>query len=222
MGGRRGRGRQACAALVLCRCRDGLFVHRACLPHQLTSLPCTHHPSLLLPAAVISEKNRRLTAYHEGGHALVALYTDGAHPVHKATVVPRGACSRAAGFAGAHCCRAVADAVLPCCVGSCCSTPLSHCCARIHSCPAGPALLPSHCTLPSPCPLLLLAPGMALGMVTQLPETDDETSVSRRQLLAKLDVCMGGRVAEELIFGAWVEGQVAGACPGTLVRVRPC
>ena len=42
---------------------------------------------------------------------------------------------------------------------------------------------------------------MSLGMVTQLPETDDETSVSRRQLLAKLDVCMGGRVAEELIFG---------------------
>jgi ATP-dependent Zn protease len=42
---------------------------------------------------------------------------------------------------------------------------------------------------------------MALGMVTQLPETDDETSVTRRQLLAKLDVCMGGRVAEEIIFG---------------------
>ena len=83
-------------------------------------------------SAVISEKNRKLTAYHEGGHALVALYTDGAHPVHKATVVPRG---------------------------------------------------------------------VALGMVTQLPESDDETSVSRRQLLAKLDVAMGGRVAEELIFG---------------------
>lgn len=83
-------------------------------------------------SAVISEKNRKVTAYHEGGHALVALYTDGAHPVHKATVVPRG---------------------------------------------------------------------MALGMVMQLPETDDETSVSRRQLLAKLDVAMGGRVAEEIIFG---------------------
>ena len=83
-------------------------------------------------SAVISEKNRKLTAYHEGGHALVALYTEGAHPVHKATVVPRG---------------------------------------------------------------------MALGMVMQLPESDDETSVTRRQLLAKLDVAMGGRAAEELIFG---------------------
>ena len=46
-----------------------------------------------------------------------------------------------------------------------------------------------------------LAAGMALGMVMQLPEEADETSVSRTQLLAKLDVCMGGRVAEELIFG---------------------
>ena len=43
--------------------------------------------------------------------------------------------------------------------------------------------------------------GMALGMVTQLPEEADEHSVTRRQLLAKLDVAMGGRVAEELIFG---------------------
>lgn len=73
----------------------------------------------------------QLTAYHESGHAIVAFNTDGAHPIHKATIMPRGS---------------------------------------------------------------------ALGMVTQLPSSD-ETSVSKKQLLARLDVCMGGRVAEELIFG---------------------
>merc|ERR1712070_113237 len=42
--------------------------------------------------------------------------------------------------------------------------------------------------------------GQALGLVSQLPDKD-ETSVSMHQLLARLDVCMGGRVAEELVFG---------------------
>lgn len=79
----------------------------------------------------LDPKNKLATAYHEGGHALVALYSDGAMPLHKVTCVPRG-----------H----------------------------------------------------------ALGYTSFLPE-DDRTSVSYKQYLAGIAVAMGGRIAEEIIYG---------------------
>jgi ATP-dependent metalloprotease len=82
---------------------------------------------------LMTEEDRKLTAVHESGHALVAhLRRPLAHPIHKATIVPRG---------------------------------------------------------------------QSLGMVAQLPDRD-EVSATRAQLLAKLDVLMGGRVAEELVYGS--------------------
>ena len=42
--------------------------------------------------------------------------------------------------------------------------------------------------------------GRALGMVWQLPP-GDQTSQTKKQMLASMDVCMGGRIAEEMIFG---------------------
>jgi ATP-dependent metalloprotease len=41
-------------------------------------------------SAVRSPEARRRTAYHEGGHALVAAAVAGASPLHKATIIPRG------------------------------------------------------------------------------------------------------------------------------------
>ncbi|KAJ8326197.1 i-AAA protease yme1 [Batrachochytrium dendrobatidis] len=82
-------------------------------------------------SAVITDESKKLTAYHEGGHTLAALYTEGAMPLHKVTVIPRG---------------------------------------------------------------------NALGVTVQLPE-GDRNSQTKRELIAMLDVCMGGRVAEELIYG---------------------
>jgi ATP-dependent metalloprotease len=77
------------------------------------------------------EEVNKNTAYHEAGHALVALYTQHATPVHKVTIIPRG---------------------------------------------------------PS------------MGHTAFLPDKESY-QVSRAQLLAQLDVMMGGRVAEEMIFG---------------------
>ncbi|MDZ7269141.1 MAG: ATP-dependent zinc metalloprotease FtsH [candidate division KSB1 bacterium] len=39
---------------------------------------------------LISEKEKRITAYHEAGHVLVAKYTPGSDPIHKVTIIPRG------------------------------------------------------------------------------------------------------------------------------------
>lgn len=41
-------------------------------------------------SAVIPQAERKLTAYHEGGHAIVGLFTEGHHPVYKVTIMPRG------------------------------------------------------------------------------------------------------------------------------------
>ncbi len=80
---------------------------------------------------VMTEDEKKNTAYHEGGHALVALTVPSADPVHKATIIPRG---------------------------------------------------------------------RALGMVMQLPE-GDRYSMNYEQMTSRLAIMMGGRVAEELIFG---------------------
>ena len=39
---------------------------------------------------IINEHEKRVTAYHEAGHALVAVMTEGADPLHKVTIIPRG------------------------------------------------------------------------------------------------------------------------------------
>jgi cell division protease FtsH len=81
---------------------------------------------------VMTEQEKLLTAYHEGGHAIVALNVKATDPVHKATIIPRG---------------------------------------------------------------------RALGMVMRLPERD-RYSETRERLTSQLAIAMGGRVAEELVFGA--------------------
>lgn len=41
-------------------------------------------------SAVVDPRDRNTVAYHEGGHAIMALFTPGAMPIYKATIVPRG------------------------------------------------------------------------------------------------------------------------------------
>ena len=80
---------------------------------------------------VMTDDEKRMTAYHEAGHAIVALHEPASDPIHKATIIPRG---------------------------------------------------------------------RALGMVMRLPERDSY-SYHRDKMYANLAVAMGGRVAEEIIFG---------------------
>ena len=80
---------------------------------------------------VMTEDDKKLTAYHEGGHAIVALNEKASDPIHKATIIPRG---------------------------------------------------------------------RALGVVWTLPE-QDKHSYTREYMEANISKAMGGRVAEEMIFG---------------------
>ena len=80
---------------------------------------------------IMSDEDKRVTAYHEGGHALVALLTEGSDPVHKVTIIPRG---------------------------------------------------------------------MALGVTQTLP-VEDRYNLTQHQMLAMIKHAMGGRAAEELVFG---------------------
>lgn len=85
---------------------------------------------------IISDKEKRTTAYHEAGHALVARLLPGADPVHKVTIIPRG---------------------------------------------------------------------RALGLTQQLPK-EDRLNMSKEFAMNQIAILMGGRIAEEIIFGQQTTG----------------
>ena len=85
---------------------------------------------------VVSDKEKRNTAYHEAGHALVAKLIPNSDPIHKITIIPRG---------------------------------------------------------------------RALGVTMRLP-TEDRLTSSREQNEAELAILMGGRCAEEIVFGELTTG----------------
>jgi cell division protease FtsH len=80
---------------------------------------------------MISDEDKRRTAYHEGGHAIMGMLTPGADPVRKVSIIPRG---------------------------------------------------------------------MALGVTFSAPDAD-RFNFDERHLLAQIKVALGGRVAEEVVFG---------------------
>ncbi|HXZ05490.1 MAG TPA: ATP-dependent zinc metalloprotease FtsH, partial [Ktedonobacteraceae bacterium] len=72
------------AALIAAR-HNLKQVTQACLEEALDRIMMGAERPLIL-----SVEERQVVAYHEGGHALVAMLTPGADPVHKVTIVPRG------------------------------------------------------------------------------------------------------------------------------------
>ncbi|KAL6717611.1 i-AAA protease yme1 [Lecanora helva] len=96
-------------------------------------------------SAVVQDKDKIMTAYHEAGHALVAMYTKGATPLYKATILPRG---------------------------------------------------------------------QSLGMTSMMPDMD-KVSVAKNEYLASIDVAMGGKVAETLIYG---ENNVTSGCSSDITN----
>ena len=80
---------------------------------------------------MISDEDRRRTAYHEAGHAIVGMLTEGADPVRKISIIPRG---------------------------------------------------------------------LALGVTFSAPDAD-RFNYQQRELLARIKVALGGRAAEEIVFG---------------------
>jgi cell division protease FtsH len=85
---------------------------------------------------MISDREKKIIAYHESGHTLVAKYTPGTDPVHKVSIIPRGP---------------------------------------------------------------------ALGYTLQLP-IEDKFLTTRQEIFARLDVLMGGRVAEEMTYNEITTG----------------
>jgi cell division protease FtsH len=85
---------------------------------------------------MMTDEDRRRTAYHEGGHAIVGMLTEGADPVRKISIIPRG---------------------------------------------------------------------MALGVTFSAPDAD-RFNYSEGELRAKIKVALGGRVAEEIVFGDLTTG----------------